>query len=49
MKQVYVGIEDAMFYKVIRWYAFEIGKPVHTRQDEEAAFVNYTYFAITRN
>lgn len=49
MSGVFVGITDATFYKIVRAYAFDIGKPIHTEEQQEPAFINYIFFATNRN
>lgn len=49
MIRLYVDIPNTAFHKIVRQYAFEFGRPVFTTKDQQAALLNYTFFAITRN
>lgn len=49
MNRLYVDVPNAAFHKIVRQYAFELGRPVFTLKDQRAALLNYTFFAITRN
>jgi len=47
--RIYTSIPNAAFQKIIRQYAFGIGRPVFTMQQQQAMLINYTFFAITLN
>lgn len=49
MNRIFVHVPNAAFHKIVRQYAFKIGRPIFTVKHQQSALVNYTFFAATRN
>lgn len=49
MRSQFHELPDWVFADIVKQYAFEMGRPVHTLADERAAFLNYIYFATLSN
>lgn len=49
MIRVYAAIPNIAFRRIVQQYAFEFGHAVFTVKEEQAALVNYTYYAVIRN
>ncbi|HEY4287296.1 MAG TPA: hypothetical protein VGN00_09385 [Puia sp.] len=49
MIRLYTDIPNVAFHKIVRQYAFELGRPVFTMKEQQSALINYIFFAVGRN
>ena len=49
MQRIFVLVPNIAFHKIVRNYAFELGKPVFTMVDLDTALINYIGYATINN
>jgi hypothetical protein len=49
LERIYLQVPNVAFHKIVKEYAFYMGKPVFTIRDLDSALINYINLAKTLN